>query len=87
MGIVQSLLLVLLVKLPTTNIAGNLRALNFMEEITKYLDSGYPIDILYLDFKKAFDEVPHCMLVSKLAAHRISGDVLRWIENWLSGRK
>jgi len=61
--------------------------LSFMEEITKYLDSGYPVDILYLDFQKAFDKVPHCRLVSKLAAHGISGDVLKWIENWLRGRK
>ena len=58
-----------------------------MEEITKYLDSEYPVDILYLDFQQASDKVPHCSLVSKLAAHGISDDVLRWIENQLSGRK
>jgi len=52
-----------------------------MEEITKYLDSEYPVDILYLDFQQASDKVPHCSLVSKLAAHGISDDVLRWIEN------
>ena len=43
--------------------------LNFMKKITKYLNSGYPVDILYLDFQKAFDKVPNCRLVSKLAAH------------------
>jgi len=48
--------------------------INFMEEITKYLDSWYLVDILYLVFQKAFDKVPHCRLVSKLAAHGISGD-------------
>ena len=59
----------------------------FMEEITNYLDAGYPVDIIYLDFQKAFDKVPHSRLILKLAAHGISGDVLRWIENWLRGRK
>jgi len=59
----------------------------FMEEFTNYRDSGYPVDILYLDFQKAFDKFPHCRLVSKVAAHRISGDVLRWIENCLSRKK
>jgi len=58
-----------------------------MKEISKYLDFRYLVDILYLDFQKAFDKVPHCRLVSKLAAYGISGDVLRWIENWLSRRK
>jgi len=28
----------------------------FLEELTKYLDSGYPVDVLYLDFQKAFDK-------------------------------
>ena len=45
------------------------------------------MNVIYLDFQKVFDKVPHCRLVSKLAAHGISGHVLRWIENWLSGRK
>jgi len=31
--------------------------------------------IIYLDFQKAFDKVPHCRLVSKLASHGISGDI------------
>jgi len=59
----------------------------FREEITNYLNLGYPVDIIYLDFQKAFDKVRHCRLASKLAAHGISGDVLRWTENWWSGKK
>jgi len=36
---------------------------------------------------KSFDKVPHHRLVLKLEAHEINGNVLRWIANWLSGRK
>ncbi len=59
----------------------------FIEEISSYLDSGYPVDVIYLDFQKAFDKVPHRRLVLKLEAHGISGQVLKWIDNWLQGRK
>jgi len=58
-----------------------------MEEVTNYMDLGYAVDIIYLDFQKAFDKVPHHRLLLKLEAHGISGNVLRWTENRLCGRK
>jgi len=58
-----------------------------LEEVTNYIDSGYPVDVIYLDFHKAFDKVPHGRLVSKLDAHGIGGEILKWVENWLSERK
>ena len=48
---------------------------------------SYPVDIIYLDFQKAFDKVSHRRLLMKLAAHGLDGDILQWIENWLSNRK
>jgi len=59
----------------------------FLEEVTNYVDSGYLVDIMYLDFQKAFDKVLHKRLLHKLAAHGIRSELLLWIENWLSGRK
>ena len=40
-----------------------------MEEVTNYIDRGYPVDIIYLDFQKAFDKVPNRRLLMKLNAH------------------
>ena len=37
----------------------------FLEEITKWVDDGSPVDVIYLDFQKAFDKVPHQRLISK----------------------
>jgi len=59
----------------------------FMEEVTHYIDCGYPVDIIYFDFQKAFDKVPHRRLLTKLDAHGIVGNILMWIENWLSNKK
>ena len=51
------------------------------------LDSGETVDVIYLDFQKAFDKVPHERLLSKLKAIGINGNLLRWIRQWLTGRK
>ena len=41
----------------------------FFEEITKWVDDGSPVDVIYLDFQKAFDKVPHQRLILKLTSH------------------
>ena len=38
------------------------------------------MDVVYLDFQKAFDKVPHQRLLLKLKAHGIGNDVINWIE-------
>ena len=58
-----------------------------LEEWTFMLDCGHPVDILYLDFRKAFDTVPHKRLLEKLKAYGIRGRLLQWLENFLKGRK
>ena len=59
----------------------------FLEEITKWVDKGSPADIIYLDFQKAFDKVPHQRLLLKLKAYGIGDDIIDWIEQWLTGRR
>ena len=59
----------------------------FLEEITKWVDDGSPVDVIYLDFQKAFDKVPHQRLLLKLKASGIGNDVINWIEKWLTHRK
>jgi len=45
------------------------------------------VDVIFLDFAKAFDKVPHRRLLAKLQAHGMDGQVVRWIASWLRGRK
>ena len=51
------------------------------------LDSDAPIDVIYLDFKKAFDTVPHQRLLRKLKVYDVTGKFLEWIRDFLSGRR
>ena len=41
----------------------------FLEEITKWVDDGSPVDVIYLDFQKAFDKVPRQRLIRKIKSH------------------
>ena len=58
-----------------------------MEEITKWIDEGSPVDIIYLDFQNAFDKVPHQILLLKLKAHGIGEGLIDWTEQWLTDRR
>ena len=58
----------------------------FFEEITKWVDEGSPVDVIYLDFQKAFDKVPHQRLILKLQSHGMGNSIINWMEQWLNDR-
>ncbi|XP_065677350.1 probable RNA-directed DNA polymerase from transposon BS [Hydra vulgaris] len=51
------------------------------------IENGWCADVLYTDFSKAFDKVPHRRLMSKLISYGIVGVILNWIEAYLHNRK
>ena len=61
--------------------------LDFMEVVTRQLDDGQPVDLVYLDFAKAFDKVPFVRLFKNLESHGVVGQTLQWIKHWLSNRR
>ena len=61
--------------------------LEFFHDIFSLYDKSRAVDILYLDFKKAFDKVPHKRLMAKVRSYGIIDEVGDWIEDWLTGRK
>ncbi len=59
----------------------------FLHEVTTALDSKAQVDVIYLDFKKAFDKVSHSGLLVKLKSLGIDGKAWKWLREYLSNRK
>ncbi|KAL5265725.1 hypothetical protein ACHWQZ_G006437 [Mnemiopsis leidyi] len=60
--------------------------LETFDNILDFFDEGVPVDLLYFDFSKAFDTVPHFRLLSKLEGFGIKGKVLEIIKDFLTER-
>ncbi len=50
------------------------------------IDEGHTVDVIYLDFAKAFDSVNHRFLLAKMKSFGFGDVVVRWIEANLPGR-
>jgi len=61
--------------------------LEAFEEWTRALDDGYGVDVIYLDYRKAFDSVPHKKLIQKLKSNGIDRRTTAWVEHFLMQRK
>lgn len=70
--------------IPGKSVITNL--LTCIDSWTRSVDKGTPVDVIYLDFEKAFDRVPKRRLLTKLRHHGIRGDLLLWIEAYLTDR-
>ena len=55
--------------------------------LTRSLDCGKIVHIVFLDFAKAFDTVPHSVFIEKLRFYAISGALIFWLIDYLHSRK
>lgn len=70
--------------IPGRSVVTNL--LNCVNDWTRCLDRNEPVDVIYLDFAKAFDRVPKRRLLAKLDHYGVRGDLLKFIDSYLTGR-
>lgn len=60
--------------------------LTYLECCAQKVANGEVVDVVYLDFQKAFDTVPHTRLIKKLRSYGIDGELLAWITEYLKDR-
>ena len=61
--------------------------LSLYDDLCRSLDNGVTTQAIFFDISKAFDNVRHRGLVSKLEAIGIRGGLLNWFKNYLAGRR
>ena len=64
-----------------------LQLLKVFDDWSKFIDSDTPVDAVFLDFRKAFDCVPHKRLLMKIEKLGITGNLLKWITDFLTNRQ
>ena len=52
----------------------------FTKTFASYLEYGGQIDVMYSDFEKAFDKVPHNRLINKLKSYGFDNVIIMWIQ-------
>ena len=57
-----------------------------LDLIIQQLEKGNNVDVIYLDFSKAFDKVDFLITLKKINSLGIKGKVGRWIQSFLTGR-
>lgn len=55
--------------------------------LTKSVSDGYAVDVVYVDFLKAFDMVPHLRLLHKMKGYGVRDDLIKWFHSFLNNRK
>lgn len=60
--------------------------LMFWSKVEKIIESGNSVDVVLLDFAKAFDKVSHVKLLEKLKLSGVNNQVVNWVSAWLFDR-
>lgn len=61
--------------------------LEFTSKVSNYIELGYQVDVIYFDFKKAFDRVAHKILVKVLDSYGFGGSMIEWLRSYLDDRR
>ena len=63
-----------------------MQLIQLVDDLGRQLTQGHQVDLVLLDFGKAFDKVNHLKLIFRLSTHGVKGITLKWISSFLGGR-
>jgi len=63
-----------------------IQLMKLMDEWSEAIDRGEEVDVIYTDFEKAFDRVPHNKLIQKLIGYGVNVNLIEWIMDFLRDR-
>jgi hypothetical protein len=69
------------------NHSTTLATVELTDNFYKWLDNDKFVIGIYLDLQKAFDSVDYSILLAKLQHYGIRGNILKWFESYLTGRR
>lgn len=64
-----------------------LQLIKVLDKWTTAIDEGHAVDVVYCDFMKAFDRVPHRRLLEKISRYGIGEKYFKWIREFLTNRE
>lgn len=59
--------------------------ISFYNRVTRLADQGKPVDLIFLDFSKAFDTVSHNILMGRMSSMQLGKNIMWCVNNWLMG--
>ncbi|KAJ7409983.1 rna-directed dna polymerase from mobile element jockey-like [Pitangus sulphuratus] len=54
--------------------------------VAHQVEEGKPVDVIFLDFSKAFDTISHRILLDKMSSTQLDKHIMGWVSNWLTGQ-
>lgn len=57
----------------------------FYDKVTHLVDQGRPVDVIFMDFSKAFDTISHSILLDQLFSIQLDKCIIEWVNNCLTG--
>jgi ribonuclease P/MRP protein subunit RPP40 len=61
--------------------------IEYLNDVTMSIDRRQCVDVIYLDFSKAFDKISHSLLITKLIRRNVPRQLIAWIASFLSNRR
>ena len=61
-----------------------LQLVKIPDDWRRALDMKYVVGMIFVDFRKAFDAIPHSIFLRKRQSLRVAGDLWCWIRDYLS---